>query len=126
MATALPRSLQARYNQRTGAAAEEAFMRELTRVFPTAALWRYGGNASARFNKDIWGFDVLGITEHQLICAQVKATATKPHLDHAWLTRYLAWPRPANTLCLLAWLTPTGTWQTWRIERDGSLTDLEW
>lgn len=125
--TALPAALRNRYNQRTGAAAEEAFVAELRQRFGNVAVWRPGANASARHNADVWDlWDIIAISPWRLTVVQVKATAEQPRLDRVWLERYREWPHPESALCLLAWLRPEGTWQVWLIGRDGRLVDAGW
>ena len=119
-------ALQQRYNVLTGAAAEEQWCNELARHGGLA--WSVKANTDPRFNKDIYGFDVLCLTPGEVLLCQVKATADDPWPpSRFWRARFLALlPHPPGVRYMLVWLTPAGAWRTWRLLSDGTRLELEW
>ena len=121
-------ALQQRYNVQTGAAAEEQWCNELTRL--GAVAWRVNAGTSARWNTDIFAcFDCIGLTAGDVLFCQIKATAREPWPPAPiWRARFLALPHPPGIKYLLCWLTPDNpaTWRVWRLLSDGTRLELAW
>jgi hypothetical protein len=114
-------------NALNGTAAENAFIRELERY--GGVVWSPGAENSARYKKDVLGFDILCLTPGDVLLCQIKATAREPWPPAPiWRARFLALPHPPGVRYMLCWLTPDSpaTWRTWRLLSDGTRLEVAW